>query len=338
MGKKLTEKEAKRKILDKLGTGYSITGDYINMKTRSLFIKHSCGFIYSPLPKDVVSGKSTCPKCSKYYHEKKTLKDLDKSIKNEYEFLDTPNNFKETIRVKHKLCNYTFNTTLSYLSGGRSCAKCQGIAKFQIDDILKLMVKKRHDYKEYTLYSEYKNIDTDIKIKHCCGKIFTTTMYRFLYRDRKCDCITGSWTEKIFSDILNKYKFDYSREKKFETLKNKRFDFYLEEYNLLIEYDGEHHFLNANSNKSNRSFKNIERIKEYDLLKNKFALKNEINLIRFNKKNYSLFETIIQSILSNATVDIDLILKEKIFLILNNEIFNEKEYYLNMDKDYFGYN
>lgn len=51
-----------------------------------------------------------------------------------------------------------------------------------------------------------------------------------------------------------------------------RFDFYLPQFNLIIEYDGAHHLK--------------EKVHERDVLKNNFCKTNHIKLVRLNKDHY----------------------------------------------------
>lgn len=55
-----------------------------------------------------------------------------------------------------------------------------------------------------------------------------------------------------------------------------RFDFYIPSLRLVIEYDGSHH--------------RKEKVHNNDLLKDAFCRKNNIKIIRFNKKDYKILE------------------------------------------------
>ena len=73
----------------------------------------------------------------------------------------------------------------------------------------------------------------------------------------------------------------FIRQKTFEGCKGKfrklLFDFYLPEYNMLIEYDGRQHFEAFDFFGGN---KGLQRVKLYDKIKNEYAEKNNIKLIR----------------------------------------------------------
>lgn len=59
--------------------------------------------------------------------------------------------------------------------------------------------------------------------------------------------------------------------------KKLRFDFYLPEYSVLIEYDGRQHYIDENNWGTSNG---LEYIKERDNIKDKYCIKNNFTLIR----------------------------------------------------------
>jgi very-short-patch-repair endonuclease len=89
--------------------------------------------------------------------------------------------------------------------------------------------------------------------------------------------------EKQILLYLTKYNINYIKEKFFNNCLspkgNKlRFDFYLPDYNLLIEFDGQHHYKPVN--KYNRAKRTHKQTVINDQIKNQFVLDNNINLLR----------------------------------------------------------
>ena len=64
-----------------------------------------------------------------------------------------------------------------------------------------------------------------------------------------------------------------------------RFDFYLPDYNTLIEYDGRQHFEIGSGNLDNPT--KFELTKQHDEFKNKWAKENGYNLIRIPYTHYA---------------------------------------------------
>lgn len=115
-----------------------------------------------------------------------------------------------------------------------------------------------------------------------------------------CPHCNPSKTEKMLIDILDKYNIKYETQKRFDGCKDKYtlpFDFYLPDYNILIEYDGEFHYMPIRKgNMTDEDAANQLRIqKQRDEIKNKYCKENNIPLIRipyWEKDNmeYFLFE------------------------------------------------
>lgn len=98
-----------------------------------------------------------------------------------------------------------------------------------------------------------------------------------------CGCMKSVGESKLVS-IFNKLQIQYETQKMFKDCKFKdtdsyaRFDFYLPEYNILIEYDGIQHYISKNSGWSNQE--QLEYTQSHDEYKNQWCEKNNITLIR----------------------------------------------------------
>lgn len=115
---------------------------------------------------------------------------------------------------------------------------------------------------------------------------------------KSCGCQRNkSYGEQKIAKILNDNMIFYEREKSFADLKYSdsdslaRYDFYLPEYNCLIEFDGIQHFQSGFGN-----FDNPEKFfktQKHDNIKNQYAIENKIILIRIpytHYENISLFD------------------------------------------------
>lgn len=91
--------------------------------------------------------------------------------------------------------------------------------------------------------------------------------------------------EQEVVDVLNFYKIRFVEQKIFTDCKDKNylpFDFYLFDYNILIEFDGEQHYHVVRFNGMNQedAENNFEIIKKHDDIKTRFCVDNNIPLIR----------------------------------------------------------
>ena len=102
-----------------------------------------------------------------------------------------------------------------------------------------------------------------------------------------CGCAKSKGELKII-DILNELNINFITQKRFsdciypDTSRQLVFDFYLLDYNMLIEYDGEQHF---HITKNDRF--NYEELNKRDRFKNEWCNKNNIPLIRIPYTDYN---------------------------------------------------
>lgn len=113
-----------------------------------------------------------------------------------------------------------------------------------------------------------------------------------------CGCIKSKGELKIAS-FLKANNILFEKEKTFSTCKDQQelpFDFYLYEYNALIEYDGEQHFkLTYFGNRTKEQAEKELKIYQYhDEIKTKWCEENNIKLIRFNYKNFNNLENLLK--------------------------------------------
>ena len=103
-------------------------------------------------------------------------------------------------------------------------------------------------------------------------------------------CKINSRGELFIADWLNQNVIDFEVQKSFFNCKNVlplRYDFYLPNQNLLIEYDGEPHFREVAYLGGKRGF---ELRQTNDKLKTEYAINNNLNLLRISyteRKNLS---------------------------------------------------
>ena len=99
-----------------------------------------------------------------------------------------------------------------------------------------------------------------------------------------CGCLTSKGEENI-KRFLNKHNIAFVSQKTFdncrfpETQALAKFDFYLPDINLLIEYDGPQHFFYTENNKIFTKEK-FAKIQLYDNYKDEYCKKNSIPLLR----------------------------------------------------------
>jgi hypothetical protein len=174
----------------------------------------------------------------------------------------------------------------------QGCVKCVlknhklvEISKERLEG-LKIIHDSKYDYNDLSVNSGYINIT--------CKEhgIFRQSIY-IHERGHGCpECNSSSRGENKIKSILEKNKIEFHRNYKFDDCvrtKKLRFDFYLPKLNLIIEYDGEHHY------KENKYFGegNLEYMKENDRIKNQYCIDKNIKLIRIPYWDLSKIEEIL---------------------------------------------
>ena len=118
---------------------------------------------------------------------------------------------------------------------------------------------------------------------------------RYSYKGKRC-----SKGELKIAKILEELSIEFEREKTFEDCvsekNNKlRFDFFLPKYNILIEFQGHHHFHPINRYRRARIVH--EKTVKHDKIKRQFAQDNKYILYEIHHKEYDNLEETITNFL-----------------------------------------
>jgi very-short-patch-repair endonuclease len=209
-------------------------------------------------------------------------------------------NNRQHLLIRHncnKCNNNIFERSLYVFQAGKKCHKCAIINR------TKLKTKTTEEFKddikrifndEMEVIGDYKNNKTKILMySRKCGHYFEGYPINLL---KGCGCnictIRSKGNEKIDS-ILNELNINHKSEYKFEDCKYKRtlsFDFYLEDYNICIEYDGEQHY----SKNTFRYGEKFEEQQKRDNIKNNYCKTNNIKLIRIPYTEFDNIENILK--------------------------------------------
>lgn len=120
-----------------------------------------------------------------------------------------------------------------------------------------------------------------------CGNSYETSFsdYTNNMQIRCKSCSKSESTgEMLIRTILEDYNIDFVQEMKFDDCRDIKclpFDFYLSEYNIIIEFDGIQHFQET-------KYMDYETTKRHDQIKNEYCKNNNIDLLRipyWDKKN-----------------------------------------------------
>ena len=249
----------------------------------------------------VVNGSSPCTKCSKnvryrtenferYY---KILNEKGLTIDGEITKVNKKYNFR------HSECGESFTKQLSdILYNDQGCPKCaiKNRCILNEDDAR----NKLSESFNLEIHGEYINttVESDLKCKKC-GLIFKDKIRNVFMRKDKygcpsCSCfLNKSMGETKILEYLRKRGISFSLQKTFENMVHKsnlKYDFFLDEYNLAIEFNGVQHYEPVEYFGGE---KYLMELKEKDEIKIRYAHENKINLLIIKYTEINEIEKII---------------------------------------------
>lgn len=248
MPNRITFEECQQRLNEKYPNEPVKLIDYVKMSgpvTYECLICHKQHYLYKC--SDLFMKKHLCNDCwysigngekTKEY-QKLALNIIDEN--NDLEFIDFGYNqklMKPTIKFKCLKCGLISELQLVYFLKTHKCPGCAYNAKhFTTQGIQNRLPEG------YTLLEEYKGTDIKMLIRHEeCSFIWKTTVHNLLTGCGcpKCSKKRSKGEQKITKWFSNNINFKI--EHKFDWSENRRYDFYLPDFNLVIEYMGVQHY------------------------------------------------------------------------------------------------
>ena len=200
-------------------------------------------------------------------------------------------------------CGHEWKATPASILKGSGCPYCSG------HKVLEGFNDLATTHPDVCVYFVDKNLTTKISVGHknkvairCpdCKKIKYIQINNFIKNGLGCNCGDGfSYPEKFMYNILMELNIDFQTQYSPDWIKPKRYDFYIESLNLIIEMDGNlGHGIGSHPYSKNTKQDDIKNDKYKDYM----AEINSIKLIRIKceKSECELIKNnIIQSELSN---------------------------------------
>lgn len=200
--------------------------------------------------------------------------------------LDPYNGRTGRVKALCKIHNATTYTTPSNIIEGMGCYYC-GLDKLSEmhkipKDVFVDRLNEKHP--DISLLSEYDCVTSTITV--CCHKCNSEWSNRADYiLNVGCVNCEDNTTESKVGKILQSHGFSYIRRFPFDDCRDKRplpFDYYLTDYHILVEYDGEGHYhpVNFGGIDDERALQQMLYTQAHDKMKNEYCEKNNIPLIR----------------------------------------------------------
>lgn len=290
-------------VYDNVKNEYSVLGFYTNSQSKVLIKHNTCGYGWKVQPSSFLQGVR-CPKCAgnvKKSHEE-FVKQVNEMVKGEYSVLGEYKNTNTKIKMRHNVCSYEYETTPSNFLIGNRCPNCFGKIKKTTEQFKREVYDLVGD--EYTVLGEYVNNKTKIKIKHNkCASEYDTLPTSFINKGSRCPICAESKGEQRIRHWLEKNNINFIPQHKYSDLFGTgggllSYDFYLHDYNLLIEYQGEFHDC-ANGQGKNYMKSVFPKQKEHDRRKREYAKRHNIELLEIWYWDFDNIEKILEKGLSN---------------------------------------
>lgn len=286
--------------------GYKLLSDKSEIKNNNSVLKIECP-IHGVQEKTITSMKQgkRCYSCSRHTALMKkgetTQKDRSMSLYNRaivvskergYDFLSTPEEIKKNIsEIQYRCPKHGIHTMrVSNYLNGRGCPDCNEDKKQTRYSLSSDEVVKRIEDSGGTIINsdDYINNTTKNLVVLCpnCGEQFVTSLRNFCQHNgqvcNNCSNHNMSIGELKIKQYLDSNKYNYEYQKWFDDCRDINplpFDFYLPEYNVVIEYDGEQHYKDRGY-KTGLFSDTLEYTQKHDAIKTKYCEDNNIKLFR----------------------------------------------------------
>lgn len=267
----------------------------------------NCGKIHNYKKASDISRKINVCECYHYFND---YHDKLQYFSEKYNFtILKDDNAVSKKRIQCNNCGCIMERSLvSLLNTPDHCDQChkyrEGISHYTKEEIQQRLDNIFNN--EYELI-EYQGMTKPALLKHKnCGYIFKIREIGDLFEGRnrgcpKCYAFKSAGEQRI-RNFLDNYQIEYIPQKTFAPLnKSKyRFDFYLPQYNIAIEYQGEQHY------RDNSWFKdNYDTIHKRDLIKKEYCLNNSIILIEIKYTELKNIEAVLFERLNDYNVELN---------------------------------
>lgn len=178
---------------------------------------------------------------------------------------------------KCKIDNYEWYARPNNILEGRGCPKCSNRVRRTHDDYVKEVFEINPDIE---VVGTYVNVHTSILHKCKVDNYEWLVEPHNILAGKGCPKCCESKGEKEICTLLKNNNIKYISQYKFDDCKDIKslpFDFYLPDYNILIEYDGEQHYRPIEYFGGDEQFKKQQK---HDEIKNEYCKNNNIKLLR----------------------------------------------------------
>ena len=248
--------------------------------------------------KSIINGNIIgCKLCRKKKHILKIKEEVEKTGKKLIEIKEYNEKDYHKSRIivscgnkNHKPIETSLNKIINSNVKCKDCIKEENINK-----MILYLNSTQYRFNKVIKYCESDYMKSTIEI--ICPKdethVYTVRFSSFKYEGKRCPHCGMTYGEHEVANILKRYNIKYKFQYKYKDcrfINPLPFDFYLPDYNILIEYDGEQHYKPIDLFGGEENFKYT---KQNDNIKNKYCNDNNIKLIRIPYWDFNNIEEIL---------------------------------------------
>lgn len=282
---KLNPDEVQQRVSSKFGDNITIL-DYAGTLEDSRFLCNVCGRDFMRNFYGLMDSPWGCKHCGRSHRRKPKRSTahfaflVKETHGDKYVVVGRYTGTTKPIRVWCRKCQKEFFPLPFHLIHKTCPSKCPNCTskRLTIEAVRKQSAILHGDGRYTILDQVYVNAKSPLSIQcNKCGRTFHMSQNVHIAGGSGCRFCKESKGEKRIAAWLEARGIRYEREKKFKTCRHRkplRYDFYLPDLNLLIEFDGKQHF------EPRFGTEILAQTKFTDAIKTKWAEENGIQLLR----------------------------------------------------------
>lgn len=230
-----------------------------------------------------------CPKCAKKYRPTtdEWIKKARKVHGDKYLYKKVHyNGSSKKVLITCPIHGDFLQEAASHLNGV-GCPKCKGGVELSTEEYID---KLRQVHGNKYDYSKVNYVNAKTKINIICSRhgVFSQLPYQHL-KGQGCPKCKSSKLENLLISLFDKKGLRYTYQYKIKNDKTLYCDFLLNDYDTVIECQGEQHFIPTSFDKNkniNRCKESYEKILEYDNLKYTYCINHGLDIVYFTISKY----------------------------------------------------
>lgn len=301
-GYTITQDVYEQRVRDLHGDAYTVVGKFTRSVDPITILHNECGREFDIEAGSFVNMGIVCRHCSDHVIQKtddEFKQEVWDAVGDEYTTLEPYVRSNLQVLMRHNKCGYVWGAwPMNFIKSGHRCPKCSGLMRKTTEQFKAEVAEQVGD--EYSVLGEYYNSGTHIEMKHnICGHVWGLDPNSFVRTRSRCPKCAWSTGETKVAEHLDSIGVHFINEQYFQDCRDKSmlpFDFFLPDYNMLIEYDGIHHYKPVDLFGGED---NLVTVQAHDYIKDVYAGANGMTLLRIPYTDFNNIEITIDKVLKD---------------------------------------